>query len=124
MVAVAWSGRQSAWQDRRSGDLDRALQGDLCPVHALDQGVVRVAHVYREQPARDPELWGAISQQRGDRDGLCGVDGQRSGQQTILQETADAVVQRRCPFVVTDASTNAERGAGRHLQTLVSGYGP
>src|SRR6266699_625308 len=91
MVAVAWAGRQSAWQDRRSGDLDRALERDLWPVHARGQGVVGVAHVYREQPARDPERRGAISQRRGERDGLCGVDGTRGGQQTILQETADAV---------------------------------
>ena len=124
MVAVAWAGRQSAWQDRRSQDLDRALQRDVCPVPSIGQGVVGVAHVYREQPARDPELRGALSQRRGDRDGLCGVDGQRSGQQTILQETADAVVQRRGPFVVTDARADAQRGIGRHLQALVSGHGP
>ena len=91
---------------------------------SIGQGVVGVAHVYREQPARDPELRGALSQRRGDRDGLCGVDGQRSGEQTILQETADAVVQRRGPFVVTDARADAQRGIGRHLQALVSGHGP
>src|SRR5215467_13244860 len=31
------------------------------------------------------------------------------------------MVQRRGASVVTDASTDAERGIGRHLQTLVSG---
>jgi len=31
---------------------------------------------------------------------------------------------RRGTFVVTDASTDAERGAGCHLQALVSGHGP
>ena len=35
--------------------LDRALQRDVCPVPSIGQGVVGVAHVYREQPARDPE---------------------------------------------------------------------
>ena len=57
-------------------------------------------------------------------DELRGVDRERSGEQTILQETADAVVQRRCPFVVTDASADAQQGIGRHLQALVSGHGP
>ena len=44
------------------GNLDRALQRDVCPVPSIGQGVVRVAYLHREQPALDPELWGALSQ--------------------------------------------------------------
>jgi hypothetical protein len=55
MVTMARSGRQGAWQDRRTGNLDRALQRDVCPVPSIGQGVVGVAHVYREQPALDAE---------------------------------------------------------------------
>jgi hypothetical protein len=65
---------------------------DVCPVPSIGQGVGGVAHVYREQPALDSELRGAISQRPGDRDRVCGVDGERSGEQTILQKTTDAVV--------------------------------
>src|SRR5215471_9559918 len=86
MVTMARSGRQGAWQDRRAENLDRALQRDVCPVPSIGQGVVRVTHVYREQPARDSELRGAISQRPSDCDRVCGVDGERSGEQTILQE--------------------------------------
>ena len=71
-----------------------------------------------------PNYGRAISQRRGNRDGVCGVDGERSGEQTILQETTDAVVQRRCAFVATDARADAQRGVGCHLQALVSGHGP
>jgi len=48
----------------------------------------------------------------------------RSGQQTLLQEIADAVVQSRGPFVVTDARSDAQRGAECYLSALVSGHGP
>jgi hypothetical protein len=120
----AWSGGQSVGQDRRSGELDCAFQRDLCPVCWIGEGVVGIAHVHREQPALDPELRGEISQRRADRDRICRIDGERSGQQTILQKTADAVVQRRRPFIVTDARADAQRGIGGHLQALVSGHGP
>jgi hypothetical protein len=56
MVAVAWAGRQSAEQDRRSRDLARALQGDLCPVPSIGQGVVGGVDLHHEQPVLDPEL--------------------------------------------------------------------
>src|SRR5215510_14869830 len=81
MVTVAWAGGQSVGQDRRSGELDCPFQRDLCPVCWIGEGVVGIAHVYREQPARDPELRGAISQRRGDCNGICRVDGERSGEQ-------------------------------------------
>src|SRR6266851_6945529 len=80
--------------------------------------------VYREQPVLDPELQRAVPQRRGDCDGACGVDGERSGEPTILQETANAVVQRRSAFVITDSSADTQRGIGRHLQGLVSRHGP
>src|SRR5215470_9501728 len=123
MVTVAWAGGQSAGQDRRSGERDCALQRDLCPVCGIGQGVVGIAYVHREQPVFDPELRRALSQRRADRDWVCGVDSERSGEQTILQKTTNAVVQRRGAFVVTDASADAERGIGRYLQALVSGPG-
>src|SRR4030095_4864962 len=103
MDTLAWYGEQSSGQDRRSGELDCALQRDLCPICWIGQGVVGIAHVHREQPAFDPELRRALSQRRADRDRVCGVDSERSGEQTILQKTANAVVQRRGAFVVTDA---------------------
>jgi len=42
-----------------------------------------------------------------------GVDRERSGEQTMLQETANAMVERRGAFVVTDAGADAEQGIGR-----------
>ena len=36
-----------------------------------------------------PELWRAVSPRRGDHDEFCGVNGERSGEQTLLQEAAD-----------------------------------
>src|SRR5215831_18203760 len=123
MVTLAWSGGQSVGQDRRSGELACALQRDLCPGCWMGEGVVGMAHVHREQPALDPELRGALSQRRADCNGICRVNGERSGEQTMLQASANAVVQRRGTFVVTDARSDAEWGIGRHLHTLVSGPG-
>src|SRR5215510_4217695 len=123
MVTVAWAGGQSVGQDRRSGELDCPFQRDLCPVCWIGEGVVGIAHVYREQPALDPELRGAISQRRADCNGICRVDGERSGEQALLQETTNAVVQRRGAFVIANAGTNAEWGAERHFSALVSGHG-
>ena len=55
---VAWSGRQRAILNSRSGDLNCALQRELSPLPSeFGQSVVSMAHVHREQPARDPELW-------------------------------------------------------------------
>src|SRR5262249_26504911 len=88
------------------------------------QGVVGVAYLHREQPAFDPALRREISSRRGDRDGICGIDGERSGEQTILQEAANAMVQRRCAVVVTDPCADARRGAECYLSALVSGHGP
>ena len=71
-----------------------------------------------------PNYGEAISQRRADRDRICRIDGERSGEQTILQKTTDAMVQRRGALVVADARANAERGISRYLQALVSGHGP
>ena len=59
-----WHGQvdKALGQAQRSGELDRALQRDVCPVLSIDQGVVRVADVYREQPTLDAELRRAVSQ--------------------------------------------------------------
>jgi len=57
------------------------------------------------------------------RNGICGVNSERSGEQTILQKAANGVVQRRGASVATDAGADAERGIGRYLQALVSGLG-
>src|SRR5712691_4015225 len=86
MVAVAWAGRQSAWQDRCFGERDQALQRDLCPLPEIGQGVVGITYLHREQPALDPELRGEISQRRADRDRICRIDGERSSEQTILKK--------------------------------------
>src|SRR5262249_43758919 len=69
---------------------------------------------YKPLEIERPELRGALSQRRADRDRVCGVDGERSGEQTLLQETTNAVVQRRGAFVIANARTNAERGAACH----------
>ena len=47
--------------------------------------------------------------------GFCGVNGERSGEPPVLQEATNAVVERRSPLVVTDASAGAQRGAERHF---------
>src|SRR5262245_52458378 len=99
--------------------LSRAERGGV-----ILSGAWTTSTCYKPREIERPELGGALSQRRGDRDGFCRVDGHRSGQQMLLQETTDAMVQRRCPFVVTDARVDAQRGAGRHFQALVSGHGP
>ena len=58
-----------------NGDLDRALQRDVCPVHSLGQGVIGIAYVYCEQSALDTELRAAVSPGRGDCDRFRGVHG-------------------------------------------------
>src|SRR2546428_4295651 len=107
MVIVAWAGRQSVRQDRRSGVSDRAFQRDVHQVQPIGQGTLGVAHVYREQPTLDTKLWAAVSEWRGYSHGLCRVDRKSSHKQTLLQKTTDAVVQIRCAFVAADASESA-----------------
>jgi len=46
-------------------------------VKALSE--LRTYIMYHEQPACDPELREAISSRRGNRDRICGIDGERSG---------------------------------------------
>src|SRR5262245_35802139 len=55
---------------------------------------------------------------------MCGIDGERSGEQTLLQEAANAMVQRRGAWVVTDPRADAQRGAECYLSALVSRHGP
>jgi hypothetical protein len=53
-------------------------------------------------------------------DGIRGVDDQPSGQQTIRQETADAVDAARGPSFAADQDEGPQRGSGRPIPPLVS----
>ena len=55
-----------------------------------------------------------------DQHGLRGVDDQPSGQQTIRQETADAVDAARGPSFAADQDEGPQRGSGRPIPSLVS----
>ena len=53
-------------------------------------------------------------------DGIRGVDDQPSGQQTIRQETADAVDAARGASFAADQDDGPQRGSGRPIPPLVS----
>jgi hypothetical protein len=71
----------------------------------------------------DSQLRRALAQWRVDLDFLCRVDGQRSDQQALLQEAADAMdAGRRAPSLA-DPRSDPRRRPPRHFRKMVPGIG-
>jgi len=75
---------------------------------AVEEFRTYITNNHHQQPPPDPELWRAVSSRGADCHRVRGVNGQPSGEQAILQETADAMEQTRRAFTAPNSGENTE----------------
>src|SRR4029434_3935003 len=90
-VVMAWQSRQRLGPPRRPHPTHRPLYRQLPALPPAQNSRAEIPRVYREQSCLHSQLWLALSARGDDFDGVCGVDGQLRAQQTVCEETVNAM---------------------------------
>src|SRR4029453_3119371 len=118
MGAVAWQCPQDVAEAGRPGGRT-GDGGTLSESPETHSGSARFHALHPGQPRLYSQLWRSVSVRRENRNRFCRVRGQSSNQQTVCEETADAVDKKGRGSHLTSPHQSAEQGITFDLRAMV-----